>query len=73
MSMYSELSGPHKGKVVGFMCKTDWEFEIGGAADGSKVYPDMESVKKCCGCWKGCGIVKVAVECIETVLEGIAP
>src|SRR5271168_3540473 len=37
---------------------TDWQYEIGRAADGNTVYPDPECLKKKGRCWEGCGIVE---------------
>jgi hypothetical protein len=47
--------------IVGYMCKTDFDYELGYAADGSKVYPDIESLRAFCRCVSDCGIVEVTV------------
>lgn len=55
------------GEVHGYMCKVDFECELGGAAGGNKVYADIEDCRKYRKCTPQCGIVKVAVRCIEVV------
>ncbi len=49
------------GAVIGYMCGTDWQYEIGGAEDGNHVYPSIDAAKKYSGCWRECGIVEVRV------------
>jgi hypothetical protein len=56
--------------VEGFMCRTDFECELGGAIDGNKIYPSIEAAKEYLKCWESCGIVKVEVVGIEVVVEG---
>jgi hypothetical protein len=55
------------GGVVGFMCQTDWEHELGAAVGGNVVYPSAEDLKKHRKCVKQCGIVKVKVYFAESV------
>lgn len=55
--------------VDGYMCAIDWSCELGMAADGNRVYPSIEALKKHHTCWEECGIVKVRVQFLETVLE----
>lgn len=63
-SMYAEPDG----SVIGYMDITDFECELGGALDGSKVYPDLESIKhECKACIDVCGIVKVKVVALEVI------
>ena len=59
--------------VVGFMCKTDWEFEIGQACGGNRIYPSVEDMKECCKCWTGCGIVQVRVVFEAIITQGTDP
>jgi hypothetical protein len=48
-------------EVIGYMCRIDWEFEIGNASDGNKIYPCIDSLKKGHPCASECGIVEVVV------------
>jgi len=45
------------GGVIGYMCLTDWEVELGGAMGGNTVHPTPDEVK----CGPGCGVVEVRV------------
>ena len=55
-----------KTKIVeGYMCKTDWDYEIGEAAGGTEIYASVEDLKNHRECVTSCGIVKVKVEFIE--------
>lgn len=55
--------------VEGYMCKIDFDCELGKAPVGSVVYPDVDDLKSNHDCWKSCGIVKVSVSYIETIVE----
>lgn len=57
--------------VSGYMCKVDWEYELGEACGGTKIYPDLEDIKENCKCVKGCGIVKVKIELDHVVEPGV--
>jgi hypothetical protein len=46
----------------GYMCSTDYDWELGNALGGSRVFPSIEDMKDHCSCWKGCGIVEVEVK-----------
>lgn len=48
-------------RARGFMCKTDFDYEVGNAMGGNKVYPSVRDLKANQGCWKECGIVEVEV------------
>jgi hypothetical protein len=54
-------------KARGFMCATDWQYEIGNAADGNKVFPSVRALKEHMTCWEECGIVEVEVTVIATI------
>ena len=54
-------------RVRGFMCKTDWDHEIGWASDGNKVYPSIDSVRRERKCTAECGIVEVDVTFVRIV------
>ena len=45
------------------MDKIDYDYELGMASDGSRVFPSMSCLKHYCRCVKdgGCGIVQVEV------------
>lgn len=47
--------------VVGYMCLTDFEYELGMASDGNTVFPEIESCRKYRKCTDSCGIVEVEV------------
>ena len=56
--------------VRGFMCRIDWDHEIGHAADGNRVYPSVRALKEFHNCAEDCGIVEVEVRLIRVVEEG---
>ena len=58
------------GAVVGYMCLTDWECELGAASDGSKVYPSIKALKREHTCWRACGTVEVSVRVVCVVAKG---
>jgi len=55
------------GEMHGYMCKVDFECELGFAEGGNTVYPSVENLKERRKCTPQCGIVKVAVRCLEVV------
>lgn len=52
-------------RKIGYMCRTDYEYELGEAVGGCEVYPTIEDLKNHRKCWSDCGIVKV-----EIILRG---
>lgn len=56
--------------VVGYMCKTDFDHELGVASDGNKVFPSIETLRKHLRCVDECGIVKVEVRLVQVVEQG---
>lgn len=48
-------------KVIGYMCKIDWECELGSNHYGNTVYPSIETLKQDHEMWEDCGIVEVEV------------
>lgn len=50
-----------KRKVTGYMCKTDFDCELGSAMRGNVVYPSVEDLKRSKMCTDECGIVEVMV------------
>lgn len=65
-SMNAELTG----EVRGFMCLIDWQYEIGAAADGNKIYPSADALRRGHSCADDCGIVEVEVRIRRVVSEG---
>ena len=59
-----------KNDVEGYMCKIDWDHEIGTAHDGNRVYPSLEALQVHHTSWKDCGVVKVSVNLLEVLVEG---
>ena len=56
---------------IGYMDRTDFEYELGQASGGNIVYPNIEDLKEHkAGCINECGIVKVKVELVEVIEEG---
>ena len=54
-------------KRIGYMDKTDFDYEVGEARGGNNIYPSMQDTKRCQPCSENCGIVKVEVKYLETV------
>lgn len=54
--------------VIGFMCRTDFDHELGAAVDGVGVYPSMEALRAHRPCVAQCGIVRVRVT-LDAVVE----
>ena len=54
----------------GYMCKIDWDWELGHAMGGNRIFPDVDDLKKEHPCWENCGIVKVKIALEETVVDG---
>lgn len=46
--------------VIGYMDKTDWEYELGGASSPSRVFCTVNSMEE--GWHTGCGVVEVEVK-----------
>lgn len=55
--------------VIGYMCLTDFECEIGAACGGNSVYPSVEDIRKHRRCVETCGIVEVEVRARRIVQE----
>lgn len=56
--------------AIGYMCKVDFDEELGNAAGGNTVYPTIEDLREHRGCVKDCGIVEVEVTLKRVVDEG---
>ena len=59
-----------KRSVVGYMCKIDFDHELGEASDGNRVYPSLACLKAARGCWGICGIVQVCVSLVKVIRKG---
>jgi len=58
-------------EIMGYMCKTDFDYELGHADDGNKVYPSERALREHQKCVSTCGFVKVKVTLVEVCLEAI--
>lgn len=54
----------------GYMCATDFNWEVGEALGGTTVYASVEDLKHNRKCVEQCGIVKVEVKLVEVVDPG---
>lgn len=57
------------GSIIGYMCKVDFECELGVASHGCPVYSSPEACKEARKCIPQCGMVKVRVTGLEVVEE----
>lgn len=55
--------------IYGYMCKVDFECELGCALGGNTIYPSIKNLRERRGCVDQCGIVKVAVVAVDIVQE----
>ena len=53
----------------GYMCTIDFDHELGEACGGNTIFPSLEDLKENHKCWKGCGVVKVKVYYVKTVVK----
>jgi hypothetical protein len=51
----------------GFMCQTDFDWELGEACGGTEVYCSEADLRHERKCVDSCGIVKVKIELVEIV------
>lgn len=49
------------------MCAVDFQWEVGEAMGGNRIYPSVKDLKDNLTCWKECGIVKVKVTQVKWV------
>ena len=54
----------------GYMCQTDFDWELGEALGGTDVYASVKDIKRSRTCVANCGIVKVKIEFVEVVEPG---
>lgn len=57
--------------VTGYMCLTDFEYELGNASDGNKVFPSVDNLRHHMRCANVCGIVEVEVRFKRLVQDSI--
>jgi hypothetical protein len=56
----------HKFRAIpGWMCKVDFDFELGEASGGNKVYASEEDLKRHAACVSECGMAEVVVMSAE--------
>jgi hypothetical protein len=58
------------GAERGYMCLIDWEWELGAASGGNRVYPSVEDLLRCHTCADACGVVEVEVRITRLVSAG---
>ena len=60
--------------LIGYMCKTDYDYELGHALGGSRIFPDAHDCLQEMECIKArkynCGMVRVKVYLDEVLIEG---
>lgn len=56
---------------IGYMCKTDFEYELGFAAGGTTVYSSIEDLRVNRKCVDSCGIVEVEVILRSVIQESL--
>lgn len=54
-------------EVIGYMCLTDFNYELGTALGGIPVYSSLEDLVRERGCVLECGIAKIEVSLINIV------
>ena len=54
--------------IESFMCKTDYDYELGFASGGNRVFPSLQDLQNNKPCWKSCGVVKVQITLVEIVI-----
>lgn len=58
-----------------YMCSTDFDFELGNAAGGTRLYSSIEDLKECSPCTMcakedyPCGIYEVEVRLVKIIQE----
>ena len=68
------FSDDDDGGVLGYMCLTDFECELGCAMGGNHVYPSEADLRRNATCLDQCGIAKVRVIGVEVIQESnLAP
>ena len=57
------------GVRYGYMCKVDYDFELGEALGGNVIYPSVANLKHHKACTKECGIVRVRISLDKVIQE----
>lgn len=57
----------------GFMCKIDFDYELGNATGGSRVYSSVSDLLREHDCAHECGIVEVEVRLAKIIEKGSLP
>ncbi|AAW59789.1 hypothetical protein GOX2725 (plasmid) [Gluconobacter oxydans 621H] len=55
------------GMTTGYMCKTDYDHELGEATGGVRVYASLADLKAAQPCVETCGIVQVGIRFLKLV------
>lgn len=55
--------------VTGFMCKVDWDHELGEALGGNTIYPSQADLIANKKCTDECGIVEVEIRLKKVIQE----
>ena len=58
-----------KAAVVGYMCMTDYRYELGERDSGNMVYKSVEELKHMRPCVKECGIIEVEIKATRVVQD----
>lgn len=66
----SPYGGDENGVVAVFMDKVDWDYEVGAAMGGNRVYPSIEDLKRYQPCCEDCGIVEVEMRLKQVIDKG---
>ena len=69
----SAMMGEEDGSVLGYMCLTDFEFEVGAASGGNRIFPSEEDLRRHKKCADGCGIAEVRIIGVRVVSEAVWP
>lgn len=56
--------------VKGYMCKIDWDHELGHAMGGNTIYPCIKDLRRCHPMCDECGIVEVEVKLSKVIDHG---
>ena len=55
--------------IIGYMDKVDFDYELGAAKGGNRVYPSQKDLEECQPCTQECGIVEVEVRLKRVIAE----
>jgi len=64
-----KMSKRDKEPRYGYMCKVDFDWELGCAMGGNDIYPSIKDLKENRKCVSECGIVKVKITLEEVIQE----